>query len=279
MLLILPVLAVFGLAVGSFLTVVIRRMGTGETILWGRSHCPSCRRALTWFELLPVLSFLLQRGRCRSCGRAVSRFYPAVELTSAGLFVALGSSALGGVLPPPPFALSALAALPGLGSMAAWLAYYLLFAAAAVAVSFYDFERRLIPTGLTRFLLVLGLAAQGAGLIGPHTVSSLLPAVAVAGGSFLLFWSRWFFSAGRAMGRGDADVALAIGLVVGPGIGLLGLLLAFWMGALFGILMVLAGRLEWSSRIPFAPFLFGGALSALFLAPSLGAFNPLAYVF
>lgn len=271
-------LALLGLLVGSFLTVVIRRVGTGITVVRGRSRCPACGHTLRWFELLPGLSFLLQGGRCRSCGRAITWFYPAVELTTAFLFVGLGWAAFRGALPPPFASGGASAALPWLGHMAVWLPYYLFFAATAVAVSFYDFERRLIPTRLIKPLLVLGLAAQGAGLIGQRGVSSLLPAVAVAGGSFLLFWSLWFFSAGRAMGRGDADVALAIGLTVGPAIGLLGLLLAFWMGAFFGILMVLAGRLEWSSRIPFAPFLFGGALVALFLAPSLGALNPLAYV-
>lgn len=272
-------LALLGLLVGSFLTVVIRRVGTGITVVRGRSRCPACGHTLRWFELLPVLSLLLQGGCCRSCGRTIAWFYPAVELTTAFLFAGLGWVAFRGALPPPPFAGGgAAAALPWLGHMAAWLPYYLFFAATAVAVSFYDFERRLIPTGLIKPLLVLGLAAQGAGLIGPRGVSPLLFAVAVAGGSFLLFWLVWFFSAGRAMGRGDADVALAIGLTVGPAIGLLGLLLAFWMGAFFGILMVLAGRLEWSSRIPFAPFLFGGALTALFLAPSLGALNPLAHV-
>ena len=81
------------------------------------------------------------------------------------------------------------------------------------------------------------------------------------------------------MGRGDADVALAIVAVLGPAVGLLGILFGFWLGAILGILLLLTGRLAWSSRVPFAPFLFAGALAALFLATRLVALNPFAHVF
>ncbi|MDP3727109.1 MAG: prepilin peptidase [bacterium] len=270
-------LALLGLATGSFLTVVIRRTGTRSTIVWGRSRCPQCRRTLRWFELLPILSFLLQRGRCRSCRRPISPLYPVVEFLCAFLFVALAVAVVRGVISPPPFSTDAVAGT--LGTQVLWFLYYAFFSALAIAISAYDFERGLIPLALVRPLLVVGaggalirLAAGGGG-------REVFALAAFAGAVFVLFWGLWFFSAGRAMGRGDADVALAIALVLGPAAALTGLLFAFWIGAILGILLVSVRRLGWSSEIPFAPFLFGGAIAALFLSSALAPFNPFSYVF
>lgn len=287
---ILAWLALVGLAVGSFLGVVIRRSGTrvgphtknfgaGAGITRGRSFCPNCRKQLDWFELIPLLSFSLQRGRCRSCRQPISLFYPALEIITAVLFVALGRAALAGILPPPPFASLAFGGPGILGGSAGWFLYYALFGVMAIIVSFHDFERRLIPLVPVRLLIIVGSGAQFAGLLKRGDISSLFPAVLVAGGAFVLFWSLWFFSRGRAMGRGDADVALAIGLYLGPAQAAWGLLLSFWFGAAVGILLVLTGRLGLKSRIPFAPFLFGGALVSLFVSTSWGALNPFRYVF
>jgi prepilin signal peptidase PulO-like enzyme (type II secretory pathway) len=81
--------------------------------------------------------------------------------------------------------------------------------------------------------------------------------------AFAVFWSLGFFSRGRGMGRGDADVAAAIGLYLEPAVAITGFLFALWLGALVGILLVAFGRFSWKSAMPFAPFLFGGALVAL----------------
>ncbi len=283
-------LALIGLAVGSFLGVVIRRGGTragphaknfgaGAGIILGRSFCPDCRKPLGWFELIPLLSFSLQGGRCRSCRRPLSFFYPAIELITAALFAALGWGALAGILPPPPFAPFAFGGPETFGGSLGWFGYYAFFAVMAIIVSFHDFERQLIPPAPVRLLAGVGIAAQLAGLLQRGDVLFLFPAVLVAGGAFALFWSLWFFSGGRAMGRGDADVALAIGLYLGPAVAAWGLLLAFWFGAAAGILLVLFSRLGLRDRIPFAPFLFGGALVSLFTTTSLEALNPFRYVF
>ncbi len=276
---ILTWLALVGLAVGSFLGVVIRRSGAPSGMILGRSRCPSCRRTLEWFELLPVLSFLAQGGLCRSCRRPISLFYPAIEVITAVLFVALGRAALAGILPPPPF-VSMASGDPGtFGEIAGWLLYYAFFGVVAIIVSFHDFERRLIPLVPVQMLVVVGVSAEFAGLLKRGDIFSLLPVVLVAGGAFALFWSLWFFSRGRAMGRGDADVALAIGLYLGPASAAWAFLLAFWFGAAGGMLLVLTRRLGLKSRIPFAPFLFGGALVSLFIGTSWGALNPFLYVF
>ncbi|MBI4132436.1 MAG: prepilin peptidase [Candidatus Sungbacteria bacterium] len=268
-------LTLLGLAVGSFLTVVIRRTGTRRRIAVSRSRCPSCRRILRWFELVPLLSFIIQRGYCRSCCRRISWFYPAVEALTACLFLGLGFGLAAGILPPPPFAgPGGHMAAASLGELAGWFFYYAFFAASAVAVSLYDHEHQLVHPKLVRPLLGVGAAAEAVGVMSG---APLLPLTAAAGGVFLLFWSLWFFSDGQAMGRGDADVALAIVLMLGPAVGLLAMLFAFWLGAILGILLVLTGRIGWRSRVPFAPFLFAGALAALGLAVPLASIISLAY--
>lgn len=277
MLLLAAGLAFLGLATGSFLTVIIRRTGTRSPIVWGRSRCPKCKRTLRWFELVPVISFLLQRGRCRFCRRPVSLLYPGVELLTAFLFVALSAAVFRGLISPPPF--SGDTAAGTLGAMALWFLYYAFFAAMAIVISAYDLEHGLIPSAFVRPLFIVGAGAALVRLGAGGGAGEVFSLAVFAGGVFIFFWSIWFFSAGRAMGRGDADVALAIALVLGPAAALAGLLFAFWIGAILGILLVSVRRLGWSSEIPFAPFLFGGAILALFLSGAFAPLNPFSYVF
>lgn len=262
-------LGILGAAAGSFLTVVVSRLGTGETILWGRSHCIHCKKTLRWFELLPVLSFIAQGGQCRSCAGNIPRVYLCIELATALLFIAIGLAVLQGAIPPPPFAAGATfspyagGVINGAGLLVLFFLYYAFFAAVAVAVSFYDYLHRLIPTVLIWPLAVIGFLAHAAGALQSHDASRIGVALIVAFAAFAAFWSLWFFSHGRAMGRGDSDVALAITLALGMRVALLGFLFTFWIGAGFGIMAVLAGRMGWKSEIPFAPFLFLGAIIAL----------------
>lgn len=266
-------LALIGAAVGSFLTVVVSRIGTGETILWGRSHCVHCKKTLRWFELLPVLSFLAQGGQCRFCGKNIPRAYFFIEAMTAFLFAAIGSAVLQGVIPPPPFAVGAAfsphsgGAVNGAGLLLSYFLYYAFFAAVAVAVSFYDYLHRLIPTVLIWPLAVIGFIAHAANAFQSHDAIRISVTLIAAFAAFAAFWSLWFFSRGRAMGRGDADAALAIVLALGTRVAVIGFLFAFWIGAGFGIMAVLAGRMGWKSEIPFAPFLFLGAIVALFVSP------------
>lgn len=271
---------ILGLIVGSFLTVVVRRVGSGETIFWGRSHCPRCHAVLGWSELLPVLSFFAQNGRCRSCGGAIGRIYPAIELITAVLLAALGWAALrGGILPAPPFFSGALPIASGWPQAFASFLYYAVFASVAVAISGCDIARRIIPAALVLPLMILGAFAHAAAAFHAGSIAALIPVAAAGVSAFFLFWSLWFFSHGRAMGRGDADVALAIVLYIGPASAIGGILFAFWIGAAFGILAIATGKLQWRSRVPFAPFLFGGALLALVFSSQTPSHLPFGYVF
>ena len=276
-------LGLLGLLVGSFLTVVVARLGTGETILWGRSRCPHCSRELRWYELLPVLSYLAQGGQCRSCGREIPQRYLGIELSTALLFAGIGWGVTAGALPLPAFIEASIWGAGNgasqfryfeIASLAGAFLYYAFFASIGIAISAYDLIHRLIPGVLVWPLAMAGFADKVAGAFGAGSPWPILPSVVVAFGAFVFFWLLWRLSAGRAMGRGDADMALALGVYFPPFLAVESILFSFWIGALYGIVMMAAGKLGWRSAIPFAPFLFVGALAALFFSAALPRWLP-----
>jgi len=252
-------IALLGLIVGSFLTVVVHRLAAGGTIIRGRSRCVHCQRQLSWFELVPVLSFMAQGGHCRSCRGSIPPSYPLIEAATAFSFIIIAAGIREDILPVPQFVSGT-----GATSVVLTFLYYAYFAASAVSIAAYDIRHRLIPQALSLPLVTVGVAALalGGAISRDFTTAAWTLATAVA--AFGVFWSLWYFSKGRAMGRGDADVACAITLYLGPRLTLIALPIAFWLGALYGILLLGCGRLHWKSAIPFAPFLFAGALGALF---------------
>ncbi|RJQ37535.1 prepilin peptidase [Candidatus Parcubacteria bacterium] len=269
----MPIVAVagaIGLASGSFLTVALDRVDSGGTILRGRSRCPSCKKSLRWYELVPLASFMWQRGRCRSCGTAIPLWYPAIEATlGLALVGVLVAGALGTLLPPPfrdPLPLSPALELPAFIPGIADLLYYGFVAVCGAAIAFYDLRRLLILPQPTWALAALGAFAHAMRAYQAGSVIAIVPAVAAAAAIFGLFWLLWFLSRGRGMGRGDADVAFALALAIGfPG-SIVAIILAFWFGAAYGILALAFRRIRWKSEVPFAPFLVLGAYAAITIA-------------
>ena len=240
-----------GLIVGSFLNVVIVRSGTGES-LGGRSHCDGCDRTLSARELIPVLSFAIQKARCRSCGTARSWQYPLVEIaTAAG------------------FSLMALTLMPF------WdISSFLVLAAADAAlaalivIAVADLRFQIIPDGAVLVLALAGAVASG--MRGSFFGDA---AAALALGGF--FASLWFFSGGKWMGLGDAKLAFASSLLIGFPASIAAFLFSFWLGGIVGAILLLMGTRGLKSRIPFGPFLIAGALGAWFFADSFLAFTGL----
>lgn len=242
-----------GLIVGSFLNVVILRHNTGRT-LSGRSGCLSCGRKLKWYELLPVLSFIIQKGRCRGCQAKISWQYPIVELSTAILFALI-------------YCL--------IGWQIWLLIIYWLIACLLVIITAYDFKHQIIPDRFVFAFIALGLikvifsdAVIWWGLVGGLTTSLPL---------FLL----WAVSRGRWLGFGDVKLALGIGLLLGVTAGLSALMLAFWIGAGIGLILIGWGKTQlWrkgksytmKSEIPFAPFLILGFWLVFFLSIDVLAF-------
>lgn len=202
-----PVYAgVFGLVIGSFLNVVVLRRGTGRA-LSGRSACLSCGSSLRWHDLVPIISWLMLRGRCRVCGSSVSVQYPLVEAATGALF-----------------ALAALSPLP-LPALLVSLPMLALF----VAIAAYDMRHTIIPdawsySAAALALLVAALSQSLTPLgIALHALFGVLPAMPL--------FALWLFSRGRWMGLGDAKLALTMGWLLGPALGLYALLLSFIIGA------------------------------------------------
>jgi prepilin signal peptidase PulO-like enzyme (type II secretory pathway) len=230
------ILFVLGAIIGSFLNVVGLRLNSGLT-LQGRSACASCGAALRWWELVPILSFIALRGRCSRCGSRISFQYPLVELWTALIFITVPPS-------------------------------YLLVFSLYVVITIYDLRHKIIPDQLVYLSIALGVLMNL--LLGTSLFDWLAGPIL-----FLLFGSIWLLSRGRAMGFGDAKLVLSIGLLLGAANGYSAIILAFWVGAAFGLLYMLfdtlspllrkSKKITMKTEIPFAPFLILGAWLALFL--------------
>ncbi|MDP3726507.1 MAG: prepilin peptidase [bacterium] len=262
----LVVCFILGLIVGSFINVFIVRYKTGLGF-GGRSFCFSCGHHLSWHELIPLFSFIFQKGRCRACNARISWRYPITELTSGLLFVAifwkLGYIApLGGGIFNFQFSIFSMPLL----------LYYVIVFSLLLAIVFYDIRHKIIPNTLVYFFVALSFLSifliHNSEFIILNLFSGPLLALPLA--------ALWFFSHGKWIGLGDAKLMLGIGWLLGLSGGVAALILSFWIGAAVGLILVLLShvsnyvrylfrgskRLTIKSEIPFAPFLVVGTLIA-----------------
>jgi leader peptidase (prepilin peptidase)/N-methyltransferase len=230
------VVSVLGFCIGSFLNVVIYRLPRGESIVTGRSHCTLCGKMIAWYDLFPLVSYLLLGGRCRNCRASISWRYPLVESLTAILFLVLYLH----------FGLTLV------------LIKYLFLAALLVAVSFIDLEHFIIPNSLVLAGVVCGIA--GFLIVRDLSIqSALLGAVACSG--FLLLVS---LASRGGMGLGDVKLAAVTGLFLGWPLGPVGLLIGICTGGLLGIVLLVTGINGRKDPVPFGPFIALGAMIALF---------------
>lgn len=229
-----------GLAVGSFLNVLIDRLPKGENVFMGRSHCDFCKKTLRWYELVPLFSFLLQGGRCRRCHKQLSIQYPVVELITGLGFVFFYQ-----VLDYPFLTL---------------IAYLIIFSSLLV-IFVADLKYQIIPdsmivTGSIGALLRLSSVNR---LIPP---SGWQPYILSALGASAFFFILWLVTRGRGMGFGDVKLAFLLGLLLGfPGI-IIALYVAFLTGAVVGVILIIGGKKTLKTKVPFGPFLIFGFIIA-----------------
>ncbi|MDI6734473.1 MAG: prepilin peptidase [Patescibacteria group bacterium] len=278
-----------GMALGSFLNVLIFRYDPCGKLfnfkrLNGRSHCPQCRENLCWFDLIPLFSFLFLLGRCRYCKKQISWQYPIVEFLSGVIFIAV------------PLFLNRFYWVSNLSFSSlelsfwyyvfvfCWIAVFLLF----LAMSVIDFRDYVIPDEINLFLAILGIAitiflTAESGLF-PRFDSSFLGHYALMFSFFdniilnrilcslfigLLFSALSILSRGRAMGFGDAKLAFAVGLIFGwPDI-ILAVMLAFILGGLVGLGLIVFRGKNMRDKLPFAPFFVVGMILTFFLGFTL----------
>lgn len=240
--------AAVGLIVGSYLNVVIHRLPLGLSTVRPRSRCPHCGAAIRATDNLPVLSWLLLRGRCRDCRAPISWRYPAVEATASALFVA--SFARFGL---------------HLETLSAIALSCLLLTLAAI-----DIDHLYLPDRLTLGGIAAGVALQAASDSG--SLARALQGALVGGGVLLVVAGAWLLATGReGMGLGDAKMLAMIGAFLGwPGVAVT-LVVASATGAAAGVALLAGRRIDLQARLPFGFFLTLGGLAALFLGPALVA--------
>jgi leader peptidase (prepilin peptidase)/N-methyltransferase len=244
---------VLGACLGSFLNVVAWRLPRDQSIVTPPSRCPRCGTRLRWHDNVPILGWLLLRGRCRHCRTPIPLRYPAVELLTAGLWVAM--------LGARPEAMGS-APNPWLLLLAGWILVCWL-----IPLVLVDLERMLLPEPLCRWGLITGLVVTAVigGLQGEVALRSLLlshltaAAAGLLGFEALALFGRWLVGR-EAMGQGDGRLAALIGAWLGP----LGLAttvaLAVFGGAVIGGFARVTGRLGPKQPFPFGPFLAAAAL-------------------
>ena len=230
---------VLGAMLGSFLNVVIHRLPRRESLIVPGSHCPHCGVPIRAWDNIPILSFLVLRGRCRVCRRPISSRYPLVEAT-AGVLVAASWVRMDSAL-----------------TVAAAAAFSLIL----VAIFFIDLEHQIVPNALTYPGLLLGLILA----VPQERFGNALLTAAGAGAFFLLIA---IISRG-GMGGGDIKLAAMMGAFLGWPAVAVALLLAFTLGAVVGLLLMGLGRRSRKDPIPFGPALAVGAVLALFGAEDL----------
>ncbi len=231
-------IAVLGVFIGSFINVLIDRLPVGETVLWGRSHCDHCKKVLRWFELIPVLSFVIQRGQCRRCRKRLSIQYPIVEILSSFLLVFLVFHT---------------------GNSLVSLIGYSLIAYSFLVIFIVDLKTQIIPDSM---LLTSLIGIVFVFFLFSGTPYSLPIALASASGASVFFLFLWFVTRGRGMGLGDVKLAFVLGLWLGYPKIVVALYLAFLTGALVGVILMLTGNKTLKSTIAFGPFLIAGAMCA-----------------
>lgn len=251
-----------GLAIGSFLNVLIDRLPNEEEII-GRSHCDHCRRQLEWRDLFPVFSYLFLKGRCRFCQKKLSLFYPLVELITGLTFVFVYrySSQLGveNLLTAVPLNFEQSLILIHLKFLQL-LALLGIFSC-LIVIFFADWKYRVIPDSIQLVFFafsLLFLFSRGAGADGflHHVVGALATALPI----LFLFLA----TGGRAMGFGDVKLAFNMGFLLGLWGGSTAVYFGFIFGGIAGVILVLLGKKKLKSKIAFGPFLILGLL-AVFL--------------
>jgi leader peptidase (prepilin peptidase) / N-methyltransferase len=237
--------AVFGAMIGSFLNVCIYRIPKGRSIVWPGSACGSCGHALAWFENIPVVSYLVLRGRCRACQSPISFRYPFVEMLTAAMFAGgwwlYGPSLL--------------------------LVSMLLFGCALIVLFAIDLEYQLLPNVITIPGIFVGFAFS---FINPPGWLASLIGISVGGG---VLWAiaegYYLIRREEGLGMGDVKMLAMIGAFIGWKLTLVTLMMASFAGSIVGVLLIMSRRGGMKYALPFGTFLALGAALAATVGPGV----------
>jgi leader peptidase (prepilin peptidase)/N-methyltransferase len=235
----------FGLLIGSFLNVCIYRLPRDLSIVWPASRCTTCGRQLSWYENIPVFSYLALRARCRSCGERISPMYPAIEIVTALMFA--GALAWYGFTP--------------------LFAVRLMFACAMLVLFVIDLQHQILPNEITLPGIAIGLVASI--FLEPGFRDALIGAVAGAGILWLIAWTYERLRHQEGLGFGDVKMLGMIGAFLGWPSMLLTLVIASFLGSVVGVSLIASGRGELGSKLPFGTFLAAAAIVSALVGPDV----------
>jgi leader peptidase (prepilin peptidase)/N-methyltransferase len=244
---IIPVFVLlFGMVVGSFLNVCICRMPKEESVVFPPSHCPVCLYQIRWYDNIPLISYLVLRGRCRGCGTHISLQYPLVEV-------------LNGVL--------ALLLFLRFGLSPAFMVFFL-FCSALVVITFIDIEHQIIPDEISLSGIIIGFVLSFF-LMGHSWLNSLL-GILLGGGSLLLVaWSYQRLTGKDGMGGGDIKLLAMMGAFLGWKAVPFIIFTSSLVGSLIGISIMMLQKKDTKLAIPFGPYLAFGAVLYIFCGTEL----------
>lgn len=230
-----------GLVIGSFSNVCIYRIPRNESLVWPGSHCPKCSKPIKFYDNIPLISYIILKGKCRNCGEPIPLQYPIVELATGLFYLALYLF----------YGLQLIALV------------YMMLCSVLIIISFIDLKVEIIPDTISLPFIVIGFLLSFF-LRNINPLDSML-GIITGGGSLLLvaiFGSKLFKK--EAMGGGDIKLAAMIGAFFGWKLTLLSLFLSFFLGSIIGIIVLAASKDKSNNIIPFGPFIALGAMISMF---------------
>ena len=230
-----------GLVIGSFSNVCIYRIPRNESLVWPGSHCPKCSKQIKFYDNIPLISYIILKGKCRNCGEPIPLQYPIVELATGLFYLALYLF----------YGLQLIALV------------YMMLCSVLIIISFIDLKVEIIPDTISLPFIVIGFVLSFF-LRNINPLDSML-GIITGGGSLLLvaiFGSKLFKK--EAMGGGDIKLAAMIGAFFGWKLTLLSLFLSFFLGSIIGIIVLAASKDKSNNIIPFGPFIALGAMISMF---------------
>ncbi len=247
---IIPCLLIFllGISIGSFLIVLIYRLKKSENFLVSRSFCPKCHHKLFWYDLIPLFSFFLLKGKCRYCKKSISFHYLLVEFLTGVLlcfiFYKLEINFL-------------------------FFIYFSIISLLLILIFFYDLKYYIIPNVAVYSLIILTFAFNIFLVFFPEVSIfapkySILNTIFAALGASFCFFLIFLLSKGKWLGFGDVKLVFFMGLFLGFPKILIAIFLASFIGSIIGLVLIALGKKGLKSEIPFGPFLITGTYFALF---------------
>jgi leader peptidase (prepilin peptidase)/N-methyltransferase len=241
-----------GAAVGSFVNVLIDRTIAGQDWVRGRSHCDHCHKILTWYDMIPILSYFFYGGKSRCCREKLSYRYPLVETLVAILFVWWLATGF--------FFFNLVSAPLTVVQPLFWLITGIVLAILALADLFYG----VVLVGVVYFASLMTIMYRLVLMYyGAYQIADLGSSLFMGAIFYAFFWLLYKLTRGRGMAEGDMYVAMYMGILLGHPRGLVAMMGSFILGALVGLLLIVTGRRSRKDTLPFVPFMVGATGIAL----------------